>query len=187
MNIFLTRNHFVFEEALELALLDIETGVNQTALVGTVDECIVPLAYHRQQLRIEENTPLGEGTHWWLIGKENAISTPPLAEIIGIKIFNQWSTLDQYLESLFSSFAYMPVYIACGAGLSSAAFETLSNKSECIKADNYSARSGYYESMAGHILSGIINDHSAFPNNTLFLHIDQNRSGNFSCIALKRP
>lgn len=58
---------FGFETALQLALLDLKTGVVTSALVGSADIVLEPVAVHRQRLRQAPDTPIAEAAHWlWL-------------------------------------------------------------------------------------------------------------------------
>jgi hypothetical protein len=58
---------FGFEAALQLALLDLKTGVVKSALVGSADIVIPPLDAHRKRLGQPPGTPIAEAAHWlWL-------------------------------------------------------------------------------------------------------------------------
>lgn len=58
---------FGFEAALQLALLDLKTGVATSALVGSADIVIAPLDAHRRRLGQAPDTPIAEAAHWlWL-------------------------------------------------------------------------------------------------------------------------
>lgn len=71
---FLANSYFSFETALQLALLDLESGVARSALVGGVDHVSEPLSVHRQRLRLAADAPVAEASHWvWLqAGDEGA-------------------------------------------------------------------------------------------------------------------
>ncbi|RYF94317.1 MAG: hypothetical protein EON95_05725 [Caulobacteraceae bacterium] len=58
---------FGFETALQLALLDLKMGTVTSALIGSADIVLQPLAIHRQRLNQAPDAPIGEGAHWlWL-------------------------------------------------------------------------------------------------------------------------
>ncbi|MDB5471091.1 MAG: hypothetical protein JWR84_2651 [Caulobacter sp.] len=58
---------FGFETALQLALLDLKMGTIRSALIGSADIVLQPVAIHRQRLAQAPDAPLGEAAHWlWL-------------------------------------------------------------------------------------------------------------------------
>jgi hypothetical protein len=58
---------FGFETVLQLALLDLKMGTVKSALVGSADIVLEPVAVHRQRLNQAPDAPIGEATHWlWL-------------------------------------------------------------------------------------------------------------------------
>jgi Beta-ketoacyl synthase, N-terminal domain len=64
---FSANSTFSFETALQLALLDLESGVTRSALVGGVDHVSDPLPVHRQRVRLAADAPVAEASHWvWL-------------------------------------------------------------------------------------------------------------------------
>ncbi|RLA05878.1 MAG: hypothetical protein DRQ54_07440, partial [Gammaproteobacteria bacterium] len=66
-NIFVSRGNASLEAALQLAQLDLESGQIKQALIGVVDEGVQPTVQHCQRLGIAATTPLGEGSHWFLV------------------------------------------------------------------------------------------------------------------------
>jgi hypothetical protein len=64
---FLCNRYAGFEAALDLALLDLETGCVSEALVGSVDIVVPPLAIHRRRLHLDADTPVAEASHWLLL------------------------------------------------------------------------------------------------------------------------
>jgi hypothetical protein len=187
VNLFLTRNEFTFEEALELALLDINTGVSNMALVGTVDECITPLAHHRTQLRIAPDRQLGEGSHWMLIGNEASALGKPIAEIASLEYFTDYKDVEHWLASILEAQEGKLFHIAFGLGLQESKKSSLSKHTQCKSSDDYTIYAGFYESLSGLGLIKTIKDIDAFTDDNVFLHIDENRQGCFSCMAFIRP
>lgn len=58
---------FGFETALQLALLDLRMGTVTSALIGSADIVLEPIAIHRQRLNQAPDAPIGEAAHWlWL-------------------------------------------------------------------------------------------------------------------------
>jgi len=70
-SIVLSREGFSFEAGLYHALLDFRSGQMQTALVGCVDEVLLPLEMHRVRIAGENQPlvegPLGESSSWLLL------------------------------------------------------------------------------------------------------------------------
>jgi hypothetical protein len=56
-----------FEAALELASLG---GARRQALVGAVEECVWPLAPHRERLQLPPERPLSECSHWLFVDQD---------------------------------------------------------------------------------------------------------------------
>ncbi len=187
VNLFLTRNEFTFEEALELALLDINTGVSDIALVGTIDECITPLSHHRAQLRIAADRLLGEGSHWMLIGNKTSSLGKPIAEIASLGYFTNYQDVENWLGEALESKDKKTFHIAFGLGLSNAKKHSLGNHPKCKSSNDYTIKAGFYESLSGLGLIQTINDYNVFSDETIFLHIDENKQGCFSCMAFIRP
>lgn len=58
---------FGFETVLQLALLDLKMGTVKSALVGSADIVLEPVAVHRRRLGQSPDAPIGEAAHWlWL-------------------------------------------------------------------------------------------------------------------------
>jgi hypothetical protein len=64
---FVSSRYFAFEDALQLALVDFQLGTVSSALIGAVDNAVLPLDAHRQRLELDDTAALAEGSHWlWL-------------------------------------------------------------------------------------------------------------------------
>lgn len=61
---FVCNRYFAFESVLQLAALDLQSGEVRSALVGTVDVVVPPLAGHRIRLGLANDTPVADATHW---------------------------------------------------------------------------------------------------------------------------
>ena len=75
-SIALSREGFSFEAGLQHALLDLQSGQIQPALVGCVDEALLPLSLHRVRIACDTNIsierPLGENSSWLLLSNQNS-------------------------------------------------------------------------------------------------------------------
>lgn len=75
-SIVVSREGFSFEAGLQHALLDLHSGQLQTALVGCVDEALLPLSSHRVRISSDKEIliegPLGENSSWLLLSNHNS-------------------------------------------------------------------------------------------------------------------
>jgi len=75
-SIALSREGFSFEAGLQHALLDLRSGQLQTALVGCVDEALLPLSPHRARITCDKERliegPLGENSSWLLLSNHSS-------------------------------------------------------------------------------------------------------------------
>ncbi len=78
VNLMISRRRWSFEMSLQLAMLDLAASQCEMVLLGAVDECAMPLAWHRERLGLAVETAVGEGSHWFLLSREPAHA---LAEI----------------------------------------------------------------------------------------------------------
>jgi hypothetical protein len=95
---FVTRRRAPLESILQLAALDIDNGATQTALVGSVDICTAPLTDHRRRLAVPEQTPVGEGSHWFLLAHE-AYPAAALATVDNILLLPDRAAVQRWLET----------------------------------------------------------------------------------------
>jgi hypothetical protein len=157
---FVTRRHAPLESALQLAALDIDSGATQTALVGSVDICTAPLADHRRRLAVPEQTPLGEGSHWFLLAHDTYPATA-LAVIDAVLLLPDNEALQKWLltQSLDDT------VIAYGQHIDPA------------------SHSPWYDSHCGHTLGQFL---ELRPARTL-LHIDSDSDGRFNVLQVSLP
>jgi hypothetical protein len=68
---------FGFETVLQLALLDLKMGAVTSALVGSADIVLEPVAVHRRRLGQTPDAPIAEAAHWlWLTAVGEGASLP---------------------------------------------------------------------------------------------------------------
>lgn len=65
--LFISRTGGSLVAALTAAILDLDAGVTDQALVGVVEVMTLPLADQRLRLGIPPDRQLAEGSHWWLL------------------------------------------------------------------------------------------------------------------------
>ncbi len=100
-NLFISRANASFEASLQLAAQDFAATNNRMALIGAVDECLIPLAEHKARLRLASSDKLAEGSHWLLAqraGEETVAQTKNtelgciefIKTVSSIEAFNAW-------------------------------------------------------------------------------------------------
>lgn len=179
------RNQFVsssalpFESALSLALLDFERGVVPQALVGGVDECVLPLADHRKRLRTAADAPLGEGSHWLLLGRGAA--SPPLGRLVDVREFAGASGLARWLDGL--AMEGPPWQLSFGAGIEPPDRAWLESSLPGLAPFEYAPRSAYYETVTAAGLCAFL---GAEGGPATLLHLNASRDGRFAACIVQR-
>ncbi|XKH01055.1 hypothetical protein LG325_13350 [Marinobacter nauticus] len=103
-NLFVSRGDASIVAALQLAAMDVATGAVSQALVGSVDEAVLPLAHHRFRLGLEPDTDMGEGSHWLLVAPEGRANS--LATITDMITLQDEAALAAWLDGLDPTTAY---------------------------------------------------------------------------------
>jgi len=143
-NQFVSASTFPLESALSLALLDLARGRVQQALVGGVDECVLPLADHRKRLRTEPDAPLGEGSHWLLLERE--ATSAPIGRLHYVREFPDEDALTKWLGTL--PIAPESWARSFGSGIAQAERVRLAGRLPLAELD-YRPRDAYYETITG--------------------------------------
>ena len=93
-NLFVSRGNASLEAALQLASLDLLSGRVEQALVGVVDEGVLPVADHCLRLGVPTDTALAEGSHWFLLSRsttQDSLATiTDVCTISGEKKLKDW-------------------------------------------------------------------------------------------------
>lgn len=76
----ISRTHASLEATMVTAMVDLQTGVVDQALVGLVEETALPLDAHRRRLGVAADRTLAEGSHWWLLQRAPAGADGPRIE-----------------------------------------------------------------------------------------------------------
>lgn len=173
-NQFVTRRHAPLECALQLAALDLQTGAVGTALVGSVDICTVPLVDHRKRLGVSSDTPVGEGSHWFLLA-DSLYADAALATIDEVATFRDIETLQQWLtEQKIGEAA-----LVCGQYINA---ETIYLLEKITRLTTWQITAGlhWYDSHCGHALGQFL---TLKPAKKL-LHIDSDPDGRFNVLLV---
>lgn len=179
------RNQFVsssalpFESALSLAVLDVQRGVIPQALVGGVDECVLPLADHRKRLRTAADAPLGEGSHWLLLGRGSASTA--LGRLVDVREFAGASGLARWLDGLAMDGPRWQ--LSFGAGIEAPDRDRLEAALPGLATFDYAPRSAYYETVTAAGLCGFL---GAAGGPATLLHLNASRDGRFAACIVER-
>ena len=69
-NLFISRRGASFQAVLQAALVDLECGAVDQALLGVVEEATKPFAEHRRRQGLAADTLVAEGSHWLLLERD---------------------------------------------------------------------------------------------------------------------
>jgi hypothetical protein len=77
---FLCRRGGSFGAALACAAADLELGLVSQALVGAIEECLLPTRRFRELVGLAPNAQMAEGSHWLLLSRAEVGGTPVTQE-----------------------------------------------------------------------------------------------------------
>lgn len=98
-NLFVSRTDASLIAALQLAQLDLRSAAITEALVGVVDETVLPSAEHCRRLGVAVDTPLGEGSHWLQLTLASAANAQyRLGQLDQIHTLADEQALQQWLQ-----------------------------------------------------------------------------------------
>lgn len=176
---FVCNRYFAFESVLQLAALDLELGVVNSALVGSVDIATAPLAEHRQRLHLSPDTLMGEGSHWLWLGPIDH-NRPHLGEVIAVQHCVDRNELMEWIKQ--QNLSNEQCQIAAGQFLQADDFVQIQGACGLHQSFACAAR-GYYDSHSGAIINEFLT--GATQMNYL-LHINADAEQRFSAILLQR-
>lgn len=102
-NLFVSRADASLVAALQLAELDLAAKAVSAALVGIVEEGVLPQAEHCQRLGVAEDTALAEGSHWLLVAPSDSRETagePRLGQLDNIRTLPDAAALQRWLAEM---------------------------------------------------------------------------------------
>lgn len=115
-NLFVSRTDASLIAALQLAALDLSSAAISHALIGIVEEAVIPQQEHCKRLGVPEQTPLGEGSHWLLLApcanknsprNENAATLGRLDNILSLP---DKAALQRWLDEMTANSPNCQVY-----------------------------------------------------------------------------
>ncbi|MFT3929828.1 MAG: beta-ketoacyl synthase N-terminal-like domain-containing protein [Spongiibacteraceae bacterium] len=166
-NQFIANRHWAFEVALQSALLDLQLGNIDSALVGVVDVVVPPIAEHRQRLKLSETTTLAEGSHWlWL--DNDTLPATTLGSIEGVYPFIDRQELADWIKS--PSLAPENQFCSRGQFMTPEDFAAVRQHGELQQEFIYRDDTmGYYDSQSGSAIAAFI---ESSQRDARFLHIN---------------
>lgn len=176
---FVVSHDFPFESVLRLALLDLRQGRVDDALLGTVDECTLPLAEHRQRVGADAAQAIGEGSHWLYLSRRPQ-ARPPLAEILAVRLFAEYEALLRWLDGLPERPAACT--IAGGHGLPPQTLDDLQRRFGIGSRVDASDEEGYYATGGAARLLAFLN--AGTPG--ALLHIDHDGGERYGAYLVQR-
>jgi hypothetical protein len=179
-NQFVSSSALPFESALTLARLDFERGLVRQALVGGVDECVLPLADHRKRLRTAADAPLGEGSHWLLLGSRP--ESVPLGRLVDVRELAERDALARWLDRLAIDRATWR--LAFGAGIEPDDGAWLSARLAGLATFDYAPRRAYYETVTAAGLCAFLEAERGVP--ATLLHVNASRDGRYAACIVQR-
>ncbi|GAA4094597.1 beta-ketoacyl synthase N-terminal-like domain-containing protein [Zhongshania borealis] len=96
---FVSSRYFAVETSLRVALLALEQGQQQAALIGAVDIVVLPIEEHRRRLGLGAQTDVAEGSHWFQLVSD-ASDRSVLATLDAVQHFPDRQVLAAWLSAL---------------------------------------------------------------------------------------
>lgn len=177
---FVCNRHFAFESALQLAMLDLQTGKINSALVGSVDTATLPLSEHRHRLQLASDASLGEGSHWLWLGPPS-VDRPRLGELSAARHFDDRDALLTWMErQLLSSTTCL---LSAGQFIDADDFADIQAASKLSDVFDYRKQYGYYDTQSGVVISEFLR---APVTHQHLLHLNADGGERYSAMLIKR-
>ena len=170
---FVCNRYFAFESMLQLAALDLESGGVRSALVGTVDVVVPPLAGHRIRLGLGAETEVADATHWLELQADASPTT--LGRLLAIENFVDREALSAWLATrqidrdwILATGQFMPPNEA-------------DEWSKALQLDRFDYRASrpYYDSQSGAAIGEFLHSGDA----RTLLHLNRDPSGRYSVMV----
>jgi hypothetical protein len=172
---FVCNRYFAFESVLQLAALDSQSGDVRSALVGTVDVVVPPLAGHRIRLGLAGDTPVADATHWIELRSERSATT--LGRLLAAKHFVDRDGLTAWLATqaidrdwVLATGQFMPAHEAQEW-----------TKQLQLEVFDYRKDRAYYDSQSGAVLGEYLRS----ADTRTLLHLNCDPSGRYSVMIAK--
>lgn len=173
---FVCNRYFAFESMLQLAALDLQSGGVRSALVGTVDVVVPPLAGHRIRLGLSADAEVADATHWLELRAEATAAT--LGRLLAIESFVDREALIAWLATQRIDSNWI---LATGQFMPAREAEDW-KKQLTLDVFDYRASRPYYDSQSGAVLGEFLRT----SDRRTLLHLNRDPSGRYSAMVLRR-
>jgi hypothetical protein len=169
---FVCNRYFAFESVLQLAALDLQSGLMRSALIGTVDVVVPPLAGHRIRLGLGADAEVADATHWIELRADPSPTT--LGRLLAAEHFVDRDALSAWLATQAIDGSWL---------LATGQFMTAHEASEWAHAlklsvFEYRKTLAYYDSQSGAALGEYLRAGDGRP----LLHLNRDPSGRYSAM-----
>jgi hypothetical protein len=172
---FVCNRYFAFETMLQLAKLDLDCGVVDAALVGTVDVVVPPLAAHCIRLGLAAGTPVAEASHWVLLQRQRSSAT--LGRLIAAEHFVDVQALRAWLASRAMDAGWR---LAAGQFMPDDEAERW-RRELGLETFEYRAALAYYDSQSAAAIGEFLRRGQG-----VLLHLNRDPSGRYEVICVER-
>jgi len=169
---FVCNRYFAFESVLQLAALDLQSGAARSALLGTVDVVVPPIAGHRIRLGLGASTDVADATHWLELRTDPAQAR---AQLLAAEHFVDRPALADWLAQQSIDRDWL---LATGQFMSTSEASEWSHELRLDVLDYRSTR-GYYDSQSG----AVINEYLQGQDERTLLHLNRDPSGRYSVMV----
>ncbi|MDO9338231.1 MAG: hypothetical protein Q7T61_17710 [Caulobacter sp.] len=167
---------FGFETALQLALLDLKMGTVKSALVGSADIVLQPLAVHRQRLGQASDAPIAEAAHWlWLTADANMGGK---GRIESVRFFSERGDLIDWVKDETPD----DKVVAYGPGLRAKPNAFLDTVLDGTRYFDYLEGRPYYDSQAAAAISAFL---TAANLPSCLVHINTDGEGRWAAFMVR--
>lgn len=177
---FISSRCFSFERILSLAFKEYRLGKVKTALVTTVDSCVLPLFEQRRRLAVEPDVALAEAAHSLFVG-DGAADGDEVGEVLAIQhCIDKPDLLSRLTQE--STIEHAQLAFGSSVSVEDTAFLTdwMSSNKYCDTVIPYRDKLSYYGSQ-----SGAIFQYLASASNEKIVHINADESGRYCYIVMQ--
>jgi hypothetical protein len=171
---FVCNRYFAFETMLQLAALDFTCGAIESALVGTVDVVVPPLAAHRIRLGISSETPVADASHWVLLSAQPTATTR--GRLVAAESFIDAEALRAWLQTQAIDEHWR---LACGQFMSQREAEEW-QRALGVESFDYRSNRAYYDSQSGATIGEFLRKRSG-----TLLHLNRDPTGRYSALVVE--
>jgi hypothetical protein len=176
---FVSSRYLAFEDALQLALIDFQLGVTNSALIGAVDNTVLPLDAHRERLELDVNTPLADGSHWlWFT---RAADEKSLCSIVDVSSARDRDRLLQWIA--LQSLDKTTTLLCSGQYLTARDFAEIQKATAIENTFDYRQSRGYYASQSAAAIAAFAASDTKCQT---LLHLNSDSLGRYSAMLVKR-